>query len=407
MYDYKIFTMTVSCIFKDCTFNLINIGKYLDIDDNILGIKHHYSKTSILKGVYTTSNYKKSKKKNINKVNKVLFSNQVSLIIKTDNNIVNGKLFVNGSLHLTGIKNSQEAGLIIKLLYKKLLNLKEQSVNILITNNKDNVLLDNNNIIYSNVCPKYCLGYNLDNKYVIDKKTYVIDEFTGFFITDKIESKRIKSILNFDGVYIGYTKIELMKNKLKLYKTYSNIHFDYTIYNDGGLPYYLIYYDGEKTSSIIGKVVYYLNDNFNKVENIVKVLEYSYKCNPFKDNSISTELQFTTDINCINIHFNIGTSINRYRLFSKLINDKYICDLKSEKYPGLKFIYKKSLNNVSTFGICECTFKCTCTNITFSIFESGNVNVFGFKSEQDIYFIVSQFKKLIDKHLLFIKKRVF
>ena len=81
-YEYKIFTMTVSCIFKDCIFNLINIGKYLDIDSDILGIKYNYGETSILKGNYITTMYKKSKVKNSDKINKVLFYNQVSLSIK-------------------------------------------------------------------------------------------------------------------------------------------------------------------------------------------------------------------------------------------------------------------------------------------------------------------------------------
>ena len=118
-YEYKIFTMTVSCIIKDCIFNIINIGKYLDIDSDILGIKYNYGKTSVLKGCYTTVMYKKLKVKNDDKINKVLFYNQVSLSIKINNNIINAKLFLNGSLHLTGIKNSNEPKIVIELLYNK------------------------------------------------------------------------------------------------------------------------------------------------------------------------------------------------------------------------------------------------------------------------------------------------
>ena len=60
-----------------------NIGRYLDIDDTILGIKYHYGNGgSIIKGKYLTAIYKKSKSKNENKINKKLFYNQVSLIIK-------------------------------------------------------------------------------------------------------------------------------------------------------------------------------------------------------------------------------------------------------------------------------------------------------------------------------------
>jgi TATA-box binding protein (TBP) (component of TFIID and TFIIIB) len=405
-YDYKIFTMTVSCIFKDCTFNLINIGKYLDIDSDILGIKYNYGKTSILKGSYTTSMYKKLKVKNSDKVNKVLFYNQVSLSIKVDENIVNAKLFLNGSLHLTGIKNSNEPKKIMVLLYNKLLNLKNKNDIVLLCNDTNGVLIDNNNMIYSDDKNKSIIGYVLDDKYIIDKKCYKIDFYTGYFISDIIETKRTRQILDFSGNVIGYTKIELMKNKLKLYKNNVNIHFDNKIYiNDKELPYCLIYYDNTNYSSIIGKIVYNCKNIDKNKNNKNDIIEYNYNCNPFKLES--SKLNYNIDINCINIYFNIKIELNRNRLFQKLLQDNYMCQLNSKEYAGLKLIYKKSLNKQKIPGICECTTKCTCTNITFSIFQSGNVNVFGFKNELDIKEIVSNFKKIITKNIDYIKKRIF
>lgn len=405
-YDYKIFTMTVSCIFKDCIFNIINIGKYLDIDSDILGIKYNYGKTSILKGNYITTMYKKLKVKNSDKINKVLFFNQVSLSIKINENIVNAKLFLNGSLHLTGIKNSNEPKLIIELLYNKLLNLKNKNDIVLLCNDTNGVLVDNNNMIYSNCENKSIIGYVLEDKYIIDKKSYKIDFYTGYFISDLIESKRTRQILDFSGNVIGYTKIELMKNKLKLYKNNVNIHFDKHIYIDNEeRPYCLIYYDNVNYSSIIGKIVYNCKNLIeNKKQNII---EYNYNCNPFKIQS--QELKYNIDINCINVYFNIQIELNKNRLFQRLLQDNYICQLKSGKcdYAGLKFIYKKSLNKQKIKGVCECTKKCTCSNITFGIFQSGNVNVFGFKNESDIKEIISDFHKIITKNTEFIKKRIF
>jgi TATA-box binding protein (TBP) (component of TFIID and TFIIIB) len=403
MYDYKIFTMTVSCIFKDCAFNIINIGKYLDIDADILGIKYNYGKTSILKGCYTTVMYKKLKVKNSDKINKVLFYNQVSLSIKINDNIINAKLFSNGSLHLTGVKNSNEPKLVIELLYNKLLNLKNKNDSVLLCNDFFGVLVDNNNMIYSNCEKKYIMGYVLDDKYIIDKKCYKIDFYTGYFISDTIESKRTRQIIDFSGNVIGYTKIELMKNKLKLYKNNSNIHFDNKIFIDNEeRPYCLIYYDNSNSSSIIGKIVYNCTKINEKKQNI---MEYKYNCNPFKIQS--SQLNYNIDTNCINVYFNIKLELNRNRLFQKLLQDNYICELKSEKYAGLKFIYKKSLNKQKIPGICECTTKCTCTNVTFSIFQSGNVNVFGFKKESDINEIINDFHKIITKNTDYIKKRIF
>ena len=407
MYNYKIFTMTVSCIFKDCTFNLINIGKYLDIDGDILGIKYNYGKKSILKGNYTTVIYKKLKVKNLDKVNKVLFYNQVSLSIKINENIVNAKLFSNGSLHLTGIKQSNEPKKVMELLYNKLLILKNKNDIVLLCNDNNGVLVDNNDIIYSNDENKYIMGYILNDKYIIDKKCYKIDFYTGYFISDTLEIKRTRQILNFAGNMIGYTKIELMKNKLKLYKNNSNINFDNKIYIDdiNNNPYCLIYYDNINVSSIIGKIVYYNVKKNESESESDDVIEYKYNCNPFKIQSVN--FNYVIDINCINIHFNIAIELNRNRLFQRLLEDNYICDFKSEKYAGLKFIYKKSLNNQKIPGICECTSKCTCTNITFSIFQSGNVNVFGFKNESHINEIINNFYKIISKHTNYIKKRIF
>jgi len=442
LYNYKIFTMTVSCIYSGCTFNIINIGKFLDIDDSILGIKYNYGDRSVLKGIYTTSKYKKSRVKNIKKVNTVLFYNQISLVVKTDNNIVNAKLFSNGSLHLTGVKNSNQPKMIMKILYEKLLKLKDKRKVILLSRNSNGVLLDNNNLIYSNNDNKYIIGFNNEFKYIINKKTYTIDFYTGCFITEKIEAKRTRSLINLDGDYIGYTKIELLKNKLKLYKKNSNIYFDYKNETNEIRPYYFIYYDGDGHSSIIGKVVYYINEPIQTVNsnNTDTVIEYNYNCNPFKienvienaienaenkienvienaienaENKIENVIENAIiDINCINVYFNLNIQLNRNRLFEKLLDDKYICDLKSEKYSGLKFVYKKNMNdNTGKLGICPgicyCDMKCTCTNITFSIFQSGNVNVFGFKSEQDINKILSEFKKIIDKYVFIIKKRIF
>ena len=60
--NYKVSTITMSMQIPDSIFNLNNIGRYLDIDDTVLGIKYHYGNSSIIKGKYLTSIYKKSKR---------------------------------------------------------------------------------------------------------------------------------------------------------------------------------------------------------------------------------------------------------------------------------------------------------------------------------------------------------
>lgn len=89
--DIKVATITLTTRLPDCELHLINIGKYLEIDDEILGIKYNYAKMSIIKGKYLTTIYKKCKTKKECKINKVLFYNQVSMIVNNSGNSVNVK----------------------------------------------------------------------------------------------------------------------------------------------------------------------------------------------------------------------------------------------------------------------------------------------------------------------------
>ena len=82
--DVKISTVTLSTKLPNCQLNLTNIGKYLDIDDDIIGIKYNYADLSIMKGKYLTTIYKKAKIKNAEKINKTLFYNQISIIINNN-----------------------------------------------------------------------------------------------------------------------------------------------------------------------------------------------------------------------------------------------------------------------------------------------------------------------------------
>ena len=91
-------------------------------------------------------------------------------------------------------------------------------------------------------------------------------------------------------------------------------------------------------------------------------------------------------------------------MFNELIKKTFISEYKPEKYSGVKLRYKIS-KQYQKVGICECTSKCTCNNITFLIFQSGNVIVTGFKSVEEIDKIVDNFKDLVDELKPIIKKK--
>ena len=407
---YNISTITMSLQIPNCKLNLINIGKYLQIDDNILGIKYNYGKSSILKGKYLTSIYNRSKAKNQNKVNKTLFYNQVSIIVKLSlDKIINVKLFGNGSLHLTGIKHPSDGKAIINLIYDKLLKLRNQFDVILLTKDINNVYLDNENNIYTtNSKNRSIIGFKYNDIYNINKKDYTIDSNTGLFISTKYENKRTRTFLNLNGEKIGTSRIELLKNKSKLYKNNSNIHFDY---QNG-----FIYYDGDGKSNIIGKIINEITTQSSLEENNdYSIIEYKYDCNPFLQSSIIysinefsklTDETLQSDINCINIYFKLDFELNRQRLFKELLKLSYITEYKPEKYSGVKLRYKISkTKKLGALGICTCTNKCTCNHITFVIFQSGNIIASGFKSINNINDIVNDFNNLIMslKHIIKMK----
>lgn len=404
--DVKISTITLSTKLHDCQLNLTNIGKYLDIDNDIIGIKYNYAGLSIMKGKYSTTIYKKAKTKDVNKINQKLFYNQISIIVNNNDNNVNVKLFANGSLHLTGCKTICEGRIVTRKIYEKLKTLIDKKDIILLTKDINGVLLDKDKLVYSyssNQIIGYCKDMDMKG-YVINNKDYIIDNKTNQFITEKMETQRRHFISNFDGDCIGHTKIELMKNRHKFYKRNNNIYFD----SDNGL----IYYNNE---SIIGEVAYYINkENIIDTSQFDDIMEIDYDCNPFtnKKQEIFETLkddQIDLNVNCMNVYFNINYTINRQRFYERLISMNFICKYKPESYSGIKIVYKIPLYDTKckSSGICPCTNKCTCINITFLVFQSGNVIATGFKNLEQVNDITQEFYKICELVKKDIKRRLF
>jgi TATA-box binding protein (TBP) (component of TFIID and TFIIIB) len=402
--DIKIATITLSVTISDgnCILNLLNIGRYLDIDEDIIGIKYNHANLNVLKGKYCTTIYKKAKNKDYNKINKHLFYNQITLVVNNKGNHVNVKIFANGSLHMTGCKTTEEGKQVTMILFDKLQKVKEKTDNICIVKDINGVYLDKDNIIYGyDKYNRVSIGYRKDNDtYIINNKEYEIDNKTRMFVSKKMEIQRKKRLVNFNGDEIGYYRIELLKNKNKFYKRNTNIYYDW----ENGLVYH-------NNDLIIGKIQYDVDINkINDIEKSEDVVEIEYKCNPFVIENKIIEENIKTNINCINVYFNINYKINRQRLYEKLLDMNYICKYKPESYSGIKFIYKipigfnyecDKLNN----GHCKCTYKCTCKDVTFLIFQSGNIIVSGFKDIYDIKPIVNNFMKICNAVECYIKTK--
>jgi hypothetical protein len=394
VYPYNVSTITISSKILNSELNIINIGKYLEIDNQIIGIKYNYGECSFSKGIYTTTTYKKSKKKNIESVNQILFYNQISLVILYNDKHVNVKLFSNGSLHITGCKHVDDGKFITNLVYNKLTRLKNKTHSILLTNDKYGVLIDDNNFIYNRSnqsCNSICnqiynvIGYyNIDNNtYVMNNKEFIVyNKIKGSFISKNKEQLNLKSICDNNGDIIGH--ISYLKNKKK-----SGLHLTRSPFESGNS----VSIDSECNYKII-----------------------NYSCNPFIkiDDSVPPEQLIQTSIDCINITIALPCQINRQKLYTYFIDNDYICKYNPQSYSGIKLIYKypfddlngnglsgkenQTSDEIIKNGLCNCNIKCICLNITFLIFQSGNVIVTGCKNLKQVENVVHHFKNIIDDY---------
>ena len=112
--DLRISTHTATCHI-DTLVNLKIIAKYLDIDDVITYIEYG---DIIKKGINMKTQSKKSKEK------KRVFFNQLTFIIRPKHGRLNNvKLFNNGSISMTGLKNFDEGEISIQILINKIKNI--------------------------------------------------------------------------------------------------------------------------------------------------------------------------------------------------------------------------------------------------------------------------------------------
>lgn len=392
----KISTVTMTTSMPNCQLNLTNIGKYLPIDECIYGLKYNYAKLSVTKGSYSTTVYKKAKLKDLSKINSKLFYNQITLIVNNSGNHVNVKLFANGSLHLTGCKTIEEGVAVTTIVYNKLKALDNCNDTILLTKDHNGVLLDKDNLVYSYATDNasyQIIGHydELKSCYIINKREYEIDPVTKMFIAKRVGTGRSRSILNLSGQPIGSSKIVLLKNKTKFYKRNGNTFQDdqtgYIFYND---------------STIIGKTETSIDESLlTRCKDGKNVFEINYSCNPFITHSPFDQSEIVTSVNCINVYFTIPFQINRSKLYELLIGLNYICKYKPECYSGVKYIYKMPMGTTigsETSGHCTCSAKCTCSNITFLIFQSGNIIATGFKDYSQIGIASDHFINLCKKN---------
>lgn len=158
--DVMISTMTITCKL-DLEFNVINIAKNIELNEN--GIVETICGKDIKR---TKMKLKKSSK---NKKKKNHFYNQVTLKINTNNDkIINVKLFINGSIQMTGCKSIDG---IIEVL-TKLINILKDNKDILEENKKDFKYVSNISKLYIDNIDEFkvaMINSNFSIGFIIDR----------------------------------------------------------------------------------------------------------------------------------------------------------------------------------------------------------------------------------------------
>lgn len=209
---YKVSTITCNA----------NIGEQLSIDlsilydniepkdecNNIMWIQNLKDSNEYVKGFYPKK-IRKSKKKNNKKKNR--FDNQITIIFKINNEYKpNIKIFKNGNIQLTGIKNTKDtkmiADIIINIIKETYLNNKKIDVSEEI-DFIDKLKYCNFKIRMINTDFKTYLDPELTEKFTIKRK-----ELHNILVSDKYNNK-----CSFQpGIYQGV--------KLEYYYNYNNIN---------------------------------------------------------------------------------------------------------------------------------------------------------------------------------------
>jgi TATA-box binding protein (TBP) (component of TFIID and TFIIIB) len=315
--------------------------------------------------------YKKAKKKNEEKINKRLFYNQVSLIINNGNDTFNVKVFSNGSLQITGCKDEKDGKRIIEIIKRNVEKMKDKVEFLTIIKDENDIYKDIEDNIYYYDKEWYYLGYKVNGKYKINNKEYNVKEINGmkYFELNSSDISKKKEYLNMFGEYIGTSNIKMFKNKKKLFTNNKNI----IIEND-------LIFSGE---ILIGEIKYNFIHHDKEYQNFdMQILETNLVLNPLiLNNNLFDIDNYEVVINTINVYYNINKKLNRDDIYKKFINLGYVCKFNPEIYAGIKLTFKINDANLNELeGKCNCEMKCICDNITFLIFQTGNIIVTGFKN---------------------------
>lgn len=386
-------TTTVTSVLKS-QINIVDVAKYLPLDDCVIGIKLVYAggASTIIRGVAKMS----KKKKDF--YNQVTFTIRLPLFgIRTDNKtsiLVSCKIFHNGTLHITGSHDLDEAKRTANLLLERLIAFKGARMISL----KPDVpfLNSHDHLLYST--SGYLIGWSNDkfiylvNEYVVLDNLIISDCRYPVFVSSKwIDNK--KTIYNLDGAVIGNRYLSFNMDIAKR-------HFD--------VQFGCIY----SGKNIVGKEkVEFSEDYLEKLQSCElrrlylqqnKAIVHCFSAFP----NASYPPEFNEGdfiVHMINTFFKAPFSVSRNALHATFLNNGYYSrfDPCSNAAVNLRFHYSmSSATKEEDYGKCTNvhTTKCGCKQISVSCFKSGKMNVTGLATIKQGHIVYNFIKRFFIEH---------
>lgn len=430
--DLKVSTTTVTASFP-CPVNIIDVAKYLPLDDVIIGIKLVYAggNSSIIRGVAKMS--KKAKD----------FYNQVTFTIRLPTSetsettdweqssiIVSCKIFHNGTLHVTGTHTLDEATEASNVLLGRLKNF---SCHKMVSVRTDvPFLAAYDNLLYSSTGKnigwidkdyykisddtvedakdtkgtKGTKGAAKGNSPIYIKNEYVIldeihEDGIGIphpfhvFMSSKWSENRRK-IYTLDGEEIGMKRLEF---KLNVPRRHYEVKFGHI-------------YSGNK---IVGNEITDWNQDYleklqtcKRYTDYLKNTGYLLHCGSAfsKDEREKVPTEFCNAdfyTHMINMFFKAPFNICRKRLHKTFLEEGYYSrfDPCSHAAVNLRFHYHNmTMNQPQNRGKCVKMFKkpCDCKDISVSCFNSGKMNITGLATLEQGTIVYEFLKDFFIKH---------
>ena len=372
--------------FLNCNLNLDLIARKLEIGEQIkgkklLGVAEEGSIKTKSKN-YTMNKNKRIKKKKQNSIRED-FSNQCTVIVKPNGyeKLINLKLFANGKMVITGGMTKETGKCAVNVLKNAIRNLEDDyqiSRETSFSNLFEDVIsyvkyMNKNYLVFLKLFELYGIKIDLKLDLILNKKLIsmypMIDMSTGKYIEKDLRTCSLSELISNAVIMSGSE--EDLKNYLRIIGVFNicRLYFPNVVLLD-------------KLNDV--------GDNTHKI--ISNLYNFEKERLPVTFDKEALDRDFEVTIENYNTMFNIGFHLDR-EMFTQILDNQYkiqklISSAKFEPsyYQGINAKYISRIlckQDCSSLGKKK-TSKCPCKEISFLIFQEGNVIITGGRSWEQI-----------------------